>query len=309
MLSVIAGGGHPQLAADVCRVLQVEPLNVSLLHYPDAEFVRIETSVRDQDVYIVQSTAPPPERHIVELMLLADAAHRAGASHITAVVPYLAYSRQDRRAGGQRTAVGARVLADMLCSGHVDRLVSVDLHQPAVEGFFSIPVEHIEAAPLLVERLGKMDNAVVVAPDLGAAKLADAISASLGLPFAVVHKTRTSGTEVTATRVTGEVRGLRPVIVDDMITTGGTVRAALNALVDAGCSRPATVAVTHALFATGASQTLSALPVDRLLVTDSVPVDTRELPKLEVVSLAHRIAEAISRLHVGRSLESLRSHR
>jgi ribose-phosphate pyrophosphokinase len=309
MLSVIAGGAHPALAAALSEVLR-EPLTpASLVHYPDAEVVRVDLSVRDADVFLVQSMPSPPEAHIVELLLMADAAFRAGAARITAVVPYLAYGRQDRRAGGERVAIGARVVADIVNAGHIDRVVTVDLHQPAVEGFFSIPVEHIEAAPLLVDRLRGARQAVVVAPDLGAARLADRVASELGLPFAVIHKTRTSGVEVTATRVTGEVRGLRPIVVDDMITTGRTVQAALEVLAGAGCSGEATVAVTHALFAPGAAAVLAAAPIGRLIVTDTVPVDTSVHPKLEVVPVAPLLAAAISRLHAGRSLSPLRSHR
>jgi ribose-phosphate pyrophosphokinase len=309
MLSVIAGGAHPRLAEAIAETLRLAPTPIDFAHYPDAEVVRLELSVRDADVYLVQAMPSPPEAHIVELLLMADAAFRAGAARITAVLPYLAYGRQDRRAGGERMAIGARVVADMLNAGHIDRVVAVDLHQPAVEGFFSMPVEHIEAVPLLVDRLRGVEDAVVVAPDLGAAKLADRVAADLGLPFAVVHKTRTTGVDVTATRVTGEVRGLRPIILDDMITTGRTVKAALAALAEAGCAGEATVAVTHALFAPEAAAVLGSAPIGRLIVTDTLPVDAGVHPGIEVVPVAPLLAAAISRLHAGRSLSPLRSHR
>jgi ribose-phosphate pyrophosphokinase len=309
VLKVLAGGAHPRLAADVCRVLGTEVAPAELAHYPDAEVVRIEVTLRRADVFIVQPMPPPPEGHIIELLLLADAASRAGAARVTAVIPFLGYSRQDRRAGGQRTALGARVIADVLSRGHIDEVVVVDLHQPAVEGFFSVPVEHLEAVSLLVERIRDISRPVIVAPDLGAARLADRVAGAIGAPFAVVHKTRTSGIEVTATRVTGDVQGHVPVIVDDMITTGGTVREAIHALQRAGCSAPAVVAVTHGIFAGGASDVLAALPIERLVVTDTVPVPPDIHSALEVVPVAPLLAEAISRLHTGRSLGPLRARR
>jgi ribose-phosphate pyrophosphokinase len=311
MLSIISGAAHPALARDIAAVLNRGLVPVDLARYPDAEVVRIRESVRGSDVYIVQSTPPPSEGHLFELVLLADAAHRAGAAHVTAVVPYLSYMRQDRRAGGERTAIGARVVADMLGGGRIGRLVTVDLHQPAVEAFFDMPVEHLEAFPLFEAALQDVPrDSVVVAPDLGAARLADRLSKALGLPFAVVHKTRTSGVEVEATGVTGEVRGRRPIVVDDMITTGRTLQAALEAVTQAGAAGEAVVAATHAILAPGAPELLASLPVARLLMTDSVPTDAAAgLRGFRPVPLARLLADAVERLHEGRSLAWTRSQR
>lgn len=310
MLAVIAGGAHPLLAEQIAALLGVALVPVTLSHYPDAEVVRIDASVRGADVYLVQPTPPPPEGPLVELLLLADAARRAGAARVTAVVPYLGYSRQDRRAAGERTAVGARVVANLLDSGGIDRLVTVDLHQPAVEGFFDMPVEHLEAFPLLLRALGEVaPQSAIVAPDLGAARLADRFAAALHLPMVVVHKTRLTGVDVVATRVTGEVRGLQPIVVDDMITTGSTVRAALVAVAEAGAVGPATVAVTHGIFSPDAPATLAAARPGRLLVTDSVPLPGPGIDRLETVALAPLLADAIQRMHDGRSLADLRSRR
>jgi ribose-phosphate pyrophosphokinase len=310
MVTLIAGGAHPGLANEIASLLGVDLVPMRLSHYPDAEVVRIDASVRGADVYLIQPTPPPPEGFLVELMLIADAAARSGAARVTAVVPYLGYSRQDRRAAGERTAVGARVVANILGSGSIDRLVTVDLHQPAVEGFFAMPVEHLEAFPLLLRALGDVPrDSAIVAPDLGAAKLADRFAAELQLPMVAVHKTRLTGVDVVATRITGDVEGLRPIIVDDMITTGSTVRAAVEALTAAGSAGPATVVVTHGILSPEAPDTLTRLGLGRLLATDSVPVPTGALPGLEVVSLAPLLADAIQRLHDGRSLAGLRSHR
>ena len=310
MVGLIAGGAHPALANRISSLLGLELLPVQLSRYPDAEVVRIDASVRGSDIYIVQPTPPPPEGFLVELLLIADAVVRAGAARVTAVVPYLGYSRQDRRAAGDRTAVGARVVANILGSGSIDRLVTVDLHQPAVEGFFAMPVEHLEAFPSLLQALGDVPrDSVVVAPDLGAAKLADRFAAELKLPVAVVHKTRLTGIDVVATRVTGDVSGLRPIIVDDMITTGGTVRAAVEALRSAGAAGAGIAAVTHGILSPEAPETLARLGLSRLIATDSVPMPAESLANFESVPLAPMLAEAIQRMHDGRSLAPLRSHR
>ncbi|MGE0600021.1 MAG: ribose-phosphate diphosphokinase [Dehalococcoidia bacterium] len=309
MVLIMSGSAHPTLAAAVASELHLPLVAVDLLQFPDAEVVRIEESVRGGDLYIVQPTPPPSERHLFELLLLADASHRAGAARITAVVPFLGYSRQDRRAAAQRVAVGARVVADMLGTGNIDRIVTVDLHQPSVEGFFSIPVEHLEAYQLHLEAIREYrENAVVVAPDLGASKLADRFARDLDLPFAVVHKERLSGVAVAASRVTGDVSGRTPIIVDDMITTGGTVRAAVGALLAAGALPHPVVAATHGIVSDEAPEVLAGLELRRLLLTDSVPLN-QSLPNLRVVGLAGLLAEAIRRLSEGRSLADFRSQR
>jgi ribose-phosphate pyrophosphokinase len=299
---IVSGGAHPGLARDVAAAGGFRTVDAELERLPDAELVGLATSVRGEDVYLVQPTPPPPEAHVFELLLLADAARRAGASRVTGVIPYLGYSRQDRRAAGRRVAIGARMVADLLAT-RLDRVIAVDLHAPAIEGFFSCAVEHLEAFPLMVERVRGLEGMVVVAPDLGAAHLADRYALALDLPFAVVHKTRLSGTEVAVRRVTGEVAGRVPLIVDDMITTGRTVAAALNAVIAAGARPGAVVAATHGVFAPQALDLLFSLPIRRLLVTDSVapPPD----PRLEIVTLAGQLADAIGRLHDGRSLEGL----
>jgi ribose-phosphate pyrophosphokinase len=301
---IISGGAHPALARAVAAAGGFRTVAAELERLPDAELVGVADSVRGEDVYLIQPTPPPPESHLFELLLLADAVRRAGAARITGVVPYLGYARQDRRAAGRRVAVGAKVVADVLAT-RLDRVVVVDLHAPATEAFFSCAVEHLEAFPLFLEQLRGIKDAVVVAPDLGASKLADRYAAALELPFAVVHKTRLSGTEVAVRQVTGDVAGRVPLIVDDMITTGRTVAAALGAVLAAGASAGAIVAATHAVFAPGAVELLFSLPIRRLLVTDSVPPPPD--PRIEVVTLAGTLAEAIRRLHEGRSLEGLRA--
>lgn len=308
-LTLLAGMAHPALAEAVAACL-ARPLGVtSVCRFPDGELhVAVRDSVRGHDVYLLQPTGPPFEAHLVEMLLLADACRRAGAGRVTAVIPYFGYARQDRRAGG-REPVGARLVADLLAAGHVERVVAVDLHSSALEGAFGVPLEHLSAVPALAEAARDVPaTGVVVAPDLGAARLADRYARLFDLPVGVVHKTRLSGTEVVAGTVSGEVRGRSPVIVDDMISTGATIAAAVAALHAAGSERDVIVVATHALLVHDAVQRLGALPLRRLIVADTLPITGSPGLPLEVVSVAPLLADAIRRLHDDRSLADLLVH-
>ncbi len=310
-LHVFSGTANVPLAEAVAARLGLRLGDRLLEHFPDGEMqVQVRESVRGDDVYVVQPTGPPVGEHLLELLLLADACRRAGADHITAVVPYFGYARQDRRASG-REPVGARVVADLLRAAGLDRVVAVDLHSPALEGFFSLPLEHLTAVPLLAESLrhsGVGVSGVVVAPDLGAARLADRYARLLDLPVAIVHKTRVSGREVSVHGVSGNVEGRQPLIVDDMISTGGTIEAASRALAAAGSLPAAAVAATHGLFVSGAEERLAAVGARRVIVTDSVAPPPGLRLKLEVVSVAPMLARAIQHLHEDRSLADLVAH-
>lgn len=310
--AIFCGSGALSLAGAVATALHV-PLGMrEIERFPDGEcHVRVLETVRGRDVYVVASSGPPVEANFFELFLLADACRRAGARRLTAVVPYLGYARQDRRATG-REPVGARLVADLIAASGFDRVVAIDVHSPALEGFFSLPFEHLTAVPLLAEALrssGVGSNDIVVAPDLGAARLADRYAKLLALPVAIVHKTRSSGRDVTAHAVTGEVRGKRPLIVDDMISTGGTIEAASRALAAAGSLPVAAIAVTHGLFVADAGRRLAATGAHRVLVTDSLPAPS-DLPlPLEIVPIGDLLAQAIEHLHEDRSLGDLIAQR
>lgn len=310
-LTVFSGSAHPTLAEAVAGALGVPLGKRELDRFPDGEcHVRILESVRGRDVFLIQPTCPPVEANLLELLLLADACRRAGARELTAVMPYFGYARQDRRASG-REPVGARLIADLLGAGGLGRVVALDLHSPALEGIFSLPLEHLTAVPLLAESLRRSTpgaSAVVVAPDLGAAKLADRYSRLLGLPVAIVHKSRISGREVTVRGVTGNVDGRQPLIVDDMISTGGTIEAAAQALAAAGSLPVAAVVATHGLFVAGAEERLAKVGARRVIVTDSVPPPAGFRLPLEVVSVAPLLARAVQNLHEKRSLADLVAH-
>jgi ribose-phosphate pyrophosphokinase len=308
-MRLLAGNASEALATSMADLLDTSLLARELQRFPDGEVhVRLHEELRDADAYVVQSTGPPSQEHLLELFLLADAAHRAGAARITAVVPYLAYARQDRRTA-VGDPVGLRVVADLLHASHVDRLVVVDPHTPALESIVSVPVETITAVPVLTEALRERVEvgAVLVAPDLGAAKLVDRYAALLGLEVAIVRKTRVSGDEVSAGAVVGDVEGRQPIIVDDMISTGGTITAAAHALRSAGAAGPIVVAATHGLLVGPAPDRLRELPLDVLITTDSLRMTATDLP-LEIVGLADRLAEVVRRLHHGQPLDELAAH-
>jgi ribose-phosphate pyrophosphokinase len=308
---VIAGTESPVLADAIVDRLGIAAGRRTIARFPDTELhVDIQESVRGADVYLVQSTAPPVDQHLMELIFLADACRRSGAERITAVVPYFGYARQDRRAKG-REAIGGRIAAMLLSASGLDRVLAVDLHNPALEGFFSVPLEHLSAVDLLANAISDVvaSNAVIVAADLGAVKLATQYGDRLHLPVTIVHKTRISGEAVTVRGIVGEVRGRVPVIVDDMISTGATIEAAVQALRAAGCAPDFTVVATHALMVGAARQRLAALAIKRMVVSDSLAVAPAPSLRLQIVSLAPMLAEAISRLNVGQSLSDLLSHR
>lgn len=293
---VIGGTSHPALTGELAHALGVEPLPRLLERFPDGEHrVQLQADVRGRDVFLVQSLRGSGD-HLLELLLLADACRRAGAARITGVLPYLAYARQDRRET-PGVPLGARVIADALGEA-LDAAIVVDLHSPAVEGCFSIPVEHVSAVPLLSQAARQhARNAVVVSPDLGAAKRAEHFAQPLGLPVAIVHKSRLTGRDVTASGVVGEVRGKAPVFIDDIVSTAGTIEAATRVLLDAGCAPEVTVCATHGLFVPPAVQRLQPLPLRRILVTDSVPPPTGLALPLEIVGIAPLLADAVRRLH------------
>jgi ribose-phosphate pyrophosphokinase len=310
-LTIFSGSANHPLAEAIAHQLGVPLGRVDLQRFPDGEcHVEIHESVRGHDVYLIQPTSPPVDTHLLELLLLADACRRAGAAQLTAVMPYFGYARQDRRASG-RAPVAARLIADVLQTSGIDRVVAVDLHTAALEGVLPMPLEHLSAVALLAEavRPWVSPHAVIVAPDLGAVKLAERYASLLQLPIAIVQKLRLSGEEVRVQRIVGDVRGCVPIVVDDMISTGGTIEAAIRAVLAAGGS-PDEVAVvaSHGLLVGPAGDRLRAVPIQRFLVTDSVTMPAGLPFSLHVTSLGPLLAEAITRLHHNQSLSDLLVH-
>lgn len=310
-LSLFAGSANPLLAEGIAAALGVALGKRVVERFPDGELhIELEETVRGHDLFLIQPTAPPVEEHLLELLLLADACSRAGAARLTAVVPYFGYARQDRRASG-RQPVGARVVADLIGTRAIGRVVAVDLHSAAIEAALPVPLEHLSAVSMLAEAARGVDcgDRVVVAPDLGATRLAEQYATRLGLPVAIVHKTRLGGDSVIVRRITGEVRDRAPLVVDDMISTGGTIEAAVGAVLRAGGLPRVTVVATHALLVGPALDRLSRMPLRRLIVTNSVRLPESLPVAQDVVSLAPLLATAIARLHRGESLFDLIARR
>ena len=307
-MALVTGPASTPLGQEVATLLAVQPVPYDCRRFPDGEAeVDIRESVRGRDVYLLQATSPPVDQHLIELLLLADACRRAGANRLTAVIPYFGYARQDHRI--ERRSLGARVAANVIGTGGFDRLMLIDAHTAALEGFFDAPMEHLTAVPLLAAAAGRWrrDDSVVVAPDLGGVKRAREYARVLELPMAFVQKTRVSGEAVQAHSVFGDVRTRHPIIVDDMLSTGGTIEAAMGALRAAGAIEPAVVVVTHALLVGNARAVLRRLPLSRLIVGNTVAIESGVDVPLDVVSVGPLIATAIRRNHFDESLADLRA--
>lgn len=307
VMRVVGGTATASLAAAVAASEGTELSPCDVERFPDGEMRPRVAEVRGDDVYVVQSTGPPVHEHLVELLLLLDACRRGGADRVTAVVPYFAYARQDRR-GRAGEAVGARVVADALAAMGADRLVVVDPHTVALEAMCAMPVEMLTAVPVLAAALGPMlaDSAVVVAPDFGAVKLAQRYASLLGRPVAVVRKVRTSGEAVEAHDLVGDIAGRPTVIVDDMISTGATIEAAMDLIIDRGGAEDVAVVATHGLLVGGAIDRMATRGLRRLLVTDTVT--TPQASPVEVCSVAGLLGDTIGRLHRNEPLGDLLLH-
>jgi ribose-phosphate pyrophosphokinase len=303
-LRIVAGRANPALAEAVAAGLGGEPVPYELERFSDGEIRPMVGSVRGDDVYVIQSTSPSVNEHLVELLLVVDACRRAGALRVTAVVPYFGYARQDRRSR-QGESIGVRVATNVIAASGADRLVVIDPHTTGFEAICPIPTEILTAVPLLVGALDTLTahSQVVVAPDLGAMKLAERFAALRRLPVAVVRKNRLTGSSVVAEELVGEVEGRRAVIVDDMIATGATIEAAARLLDVRGAAPRPVVVATHGLLVGPAIDRLDRLELDRLFVTDTVILP--DAVSVEVCSVAPLLAETIGHLHEEEPLDNL----
>jgi ribose-phosphate pyrophosphokinase len=306
-LRLVAGRGNQPLAAETARLLGVSLTAVESVQFPDTEtYVRLLESVRGEDVFVLQPTAPPVNDNLIELLLLIDALRRASAGRVTAVIPYFGYARQERKAKG-REAISAKVVADVLTAVGANRVITIDIHAPAMQGFFNIPMDSLSAIPLVAGYLRQRDlsDAVIVAPDAGRARWADKYGELLGRPIALLHKRRGNSGQVEVAHVVGDVRGRRPIVVDDIIA-GGSVISQLPALVEAGARPEITLAIIHGVLVGNSLERLADPLVRELIVTDTVQVPpAKRLPKLTVLSVAPLLAEAIRRTHADESVSPM----
>ena len=305
--TIFAGTANPALAAAIARELGVQLGACAIDRFPDGEVaVQLLEPVRRKEVFLVQPTSPPVNDHLVELLALADACRRAAAARITAIVPYFGYARADKR-HGRREPIMGRVVADLLQVVGIGHVVTVDLHTPQIEGFFHAPVDTLTAVPTLCRALRDRlpPDVVVVSPDAGRVRVATHYAQCLGAPVVVLHKRRESGAETEVTHVVGDVSSRACLIVDDMISTGGTMAESIRALLAAGARPEIIVAATHGLLLLGARDKLDHPAVREVFVTDTVSVAEKDWPQLRVVSIAPLIAGALERLLADGSIGDL----
>ena len=304
---LFSGNASVKLAAAMAQLLDRPLGRCTVERFPDGEVnVHLDEPVRGREVFLVQSTAPPVNEHLVELLALADACRRSSASSITAVIPYFGYARSDKR-HGRRAPIAASMVASLMQAVGIQHIVTVDLHAAQIEGFFQIPVDSLTAAPAISHVLREKLPAgiVVVSPDEGRFKMATDYARRLGAGVAVLHKERKDGAATSVVKVVGDVRGRPCLIIDDVISTGGTIAEAVAALLCEGARPEMIVAATHGLFVVDARARLSHPAIRAIYVTDSVPVPAASWPGLNVVFLAPLLAAAIRRFRSDQSIGDL----
>ncbi len=310
-LVLASGRAHLELATAVAAELGIKLLPVSAYDFANSEtYVRFGESIRGTDIFLLQSHTAPVNQWLMEQLLMVDAARRASARTVTAVVPFYAYARQDKKSRG-REPISARLVADLLHTAGADRIMSVDLHTPQIQGFFDGPVDHLWAMPVLTDYVRTrvdLENVAVVSPDAGRIRVAEQWAAKLGgCPLAFVHKTRdvTQPNKSHANRVVGEVEGMDCVLVDDLIDTGGTIAEAVKVILDAG-AKSVIVAATHGVLSPPAAQRLHECGAREVVITDTLPIEqSKRFDELTVLSIAPLLARAIREVFDDGSVTSL----
>lgn len=306
-LKLIAGSANPLLAGRISEKLDIPLTDARLRRFPDGEInVKIEDSMRGHDVFVIQPTSPPVNEHLMELFIILDALRRASAGRVTAVIPYYGYARKERKTQ-PREPISAKLIANFITLAGADRLLLFDLHAEAIEGFFDVPTDHLSPHRIFADYLKtkNLHHLTIVAPDAGGGRRAEAVANDLQAPIAFGYKRRTGEGDVDTIAVSGDVKGRDCVVVEDIITTGGTISKVVQALRNQGAGR-VLVAATHPVFTGNAVERLKQADVEEVIVTDSVPIDADKLgPPLTVLSVAPLLAEAIIRVHENRSVSEL----
>lgn len=305
-MKIISGSAHIGLARNICSYLGQPLCDATVTSFPDGEtFVKINENIRGRDVYIVQPTCPPTNQNLMELLIMVDAARRASAARITAVIPFFGYARQDRK-DQPRVPITAKLVANLLVAAGVNRMLTMDLHAQQLQGFFDIPVDHLYALPVMIQYLRslKLNDAVVVSPDVGGVKMASAYAQALDSNLAIVVKRRKTATEIEPIAVIGDVGGRDVILVDDITETAGTLVGAAKILREQG-ARDIYAVVSHAVLTQIAIERLSGSEIKELITTDSVPVRQDLSTRVRVLSVAPLMGEGIRRIHDDESVSSL----
>ncbi len=306
---VFSGNANPQLSDRIARYIGVPLGNASIDKFSDGEIsVELNENVRGKDVFIIQPTCSPTNDHIVELLLIADALHRASANRITAVIPYFGYARQDRRVRSARVAISAKVIADMIGAVGVNRVLTVDLHAEQIQGFFSIPVDNVYGSPVLTDEIERQDydNLMVVSPDIGGVVRARAVAKQLDVDLAIIDKRRPSMNEAQVMHIIGDVEGRSCLIVDDLVDTAGTICKAADALKEAG-AQLVVAYCTHPVLSGNAIENVENSSLDALVVTDTIPLreDAKKCKRIRQLSMARLLAESIRRVSNEESISAM----
>ncbi len=305
-LKLFNGGANLELTKAVASKLDINLTKGRTQKFPDGETsIDILESVRGSDVFIIQSTYAPVNENIMELLIFIDALKRASAWRVNAVIPYFGYARQDKKMQA-RDPITAKLVANLLETAGIDRVITIDLHAGQIQGFFDVPVDHLTAIDILADHLraGDLSNSVVVSPDVGRATDARRLANSLGLELAILYKRRTSPTETAVSHVIGDVIGKRPIMIDDMISTAGTIHNSVKALVDLGVKKDIKIVSTHPVFTKPALERLAHPAISEVVVTDTIPY-TGDLEKVKVLSVAPLLAKAIENIHSNKSVSKL----
>ncbi len=305
-LLVFSGNANKPLAKKVCDYLSLPLGKIEISRFPDGEIdMKIMEDVRGADVYVIQPTCPPVNENLMELLIMVDCLRRASAERITAVIPYFGYARQDRKAEG-RVPISAKLVANVITAAGVSRALAVDLHAAQLQGFFDIPMDHLYAAPVLVDYFRRLDlkDLTIVSPDVGGIKMARAYAKRLNADLAIVDKRRSGPTEIEAMHVIGEVKDRNVILVDDMISTATSITEAAKVCRKKG-AKDIWICGTHAVLAGKAVEKLAKAPVKEVVVTDTIPTDGKEFGNLRVLSIANLLGEAIRRIHHSESVSSL----
>jgi ribose-phosphate pyrophosphokinase len=305
-LKIISGNAHLSLSHAICDNIGLSLGEADVKTFPDGETcVKINDNVRGADVFVIQPTCYPANNHLMELLIMVDALKRASAQRITAVMPFYGYARQDRK-DQPRVPITAKLIADLLTTAGINRLITMDLHAQQIQGFFNIPVDHLYASPIFFDYLNalkKIEDLIVISPDIGGMKMAAAYANLLALPLGFVAKRRINDTQVEACSLVGDVEGKTVLLVDDLTETAGTLLAAAQLVKDHGAKK-VKAAVTHGMLGPLGKERLKQGWIDELITTNSTPIDTTDLP-ITCLSVAPLFAEAIQRIHSNQSVTSL----
>ncbi len=309
-ITVFSGNANPKLTRSICKHLGISQGKALVGRFSEGEIrVQVGQNIRGKDVFVIQPTCPPSNDNLMELLILIDAITRSSAGRVTAVVPFYGYARQDRK-DQPRVPITAKLVANLLTSAGADRVLTIDLHAGQIQGFFDIPVDHLFAAPVLIEHFQKLkrskkNNMVVVSPDVGGVKMARAFAKRLNVPLGIVEKRRVDPQRAEVLNILGEVKGKLVVLIDDMIATAGSITQAAFALKEKG-ARDIYAGATHGIFSGPALERIENSPLKEIVVTDTIPQDAfKSNPKIRVLSIAPLLAEAIKRIHREQSVSSL----